>query len=142
MADRGRGGPRQPRNPAPVSTPGSGARTDGGAGSASQPLRVPSGGAYGERKAAIEQQQGAPLPDEGGAPSPSGGGGVPTGGAQPPGGLGGGVGMFDPTTRPDEAITTGISGTPGAPQLTSDELLRVMYRKRPSPYLARLLRDR
>ena len=27
-------------------------------------------------------------------------------------------------------------------QLTADELLRVMYAKRPSPYLARLLRDR
>ena len=136
MADRGRGGPRQPRNPAPVSTPGSGARTDGGAGSASQPLRVPSGGAYGERKAAIEQQQGAPLPDEGGAPSPSGGGGVPAGGAGSPMA----PGMFDSTNRPGESLTAGAV-TPGQNALDPDALLRLLYAKRPSPYLARLLRD-
>jgi hypothetical protein len=49
--------------------------------------------------------------------------------------------MFGPTNRPSEPITAG-QAQPGQRQLTSDELLRVMYAKRPSPYLARLLRDR
>ena len=139
MADRGRGGPRQPARPAPVSNPGSGARTDGGAGSKSQPLRVPAGGAYGERQAAEAQQAGAPMA-AGGAPSPAGGAGPGPAGGPPQ--AGGGPGMFGPTQRPTESITAGANGAPGEAQLTSDELLRVMYQKRPSPYLARLLRDR
>jgi hypothetical protein len=131
-----RGGPRQPANPAPVSNPGSGRRTDGGAGSKSQPLRVATGGAYGESKALTEQQQGAPLasgptPPSGGTPAPSGGGGGPAPS---------GPGLFGPTARPTESIMAGANGAPDQPQLTSDELLRVMYQKRPSPYLARLLR--
>ena len=136
MADRGRGGPRQPANPAPVSNPGSGARTDGGAGSKKQPLRIPTGGAYGQAKAATEQQQAAPMAagsPQGpppGAPAPQGGG-VP--GPTSPG-------MFGPTQRPTESIMAGANGAPEQPQMTSDELLRVMYAKRPSPYLARLLR--
>ena len=132
------GGPRQPANPAPVSNPGSGRRTDGGAGSKSQPLRVATGGAYGESKALTEQQQGAPMA-AGGPTGPTGGAAPgPAGGAAPPGG--GGAGLFGPTARPTESIMAGANGAPDQPQLTSDELLRVMYQKRPSPYLARLLR--
>ncbi len=136
MADRGRGGPRQPARPAAVSGPGAlSARTDGGAGSRTQPIRAASGGNYGEHGALESQQQGAPLPDESGGPpsaAPAGAGAAPSGG--PPG-------MFGPTNRPTEPITAG-QAQPGQQQLTADELLRLMYSKRPSPYLARLLRDR
>lgn len=135
MADRGRGGYRQPQRPAAVSPPGSGARTDGGAGSKSQPLRVASGGAYGERKAAVEQQQGAPLAVEAGV---SDGAGSPAPGGPAPSGMA--PGMFDPTNRPGESLTAGAV-TPGENALDPDALLRLLYAKRPSPYLARLLRD-
>ncbi len=133
----GRGGARQPNNPAAVSNPQSGARTDGGAGSKKQPIRVPTGGAYGEAKAATEQQQGAPI--AGGTVGPQGG----SGGEAPPGGGAGleGPGLFGPTKRPNEPITAGAMGLPDQPMLTSDELLRIIYSKRPSPYIARLLRD-
>ncbi len=133
----GRGGARQPQNPAAVSNPQSGARTDGGAGSKSQPLRVPTGGKYGEAKALTEQQQAAPLAAGSVGPEGPQGGGAPPGGGQPPQG----PGLFGPTQRPSEPITTGALGAPDQPMLTADELLRVMYRKRPSPYLARLIRD-
>lgn len=134
MTDR-RGGYRKPSNPAPVSNPRSGNRTDGGAG---QPTRVPSGGPYGARQASEDQQAAAPLaggstppatPEEGGPP----GGSVPSGSPD----------LFGPTRRPNESITAGAMPVgPGQPQLTSDELLRILYQKRPSSYLARLLRGR
>ncbi len=92
----GRGGYQQPKNPAAVSTPGSGRRTDGGAGSKKQPLRLPSGGAYGQRQAAQQQQQAAPL--AAGAVGPSGGGGGAP--AAPPIEQ---VGAFGPTQRPNES---------------------------------------
>lgn len=54
-----RGGYRQPGNPAPVSGPGAlSKRTDGGPG---QPVRAPSGGAYGARQELEQMQQGAPM---------------------------------------------------------------------------------
>jgi hypothetical protein len=135
MADRGRGGPRQPRNPAAVSAPGSGARTDGGAGSKSQPLRVPSGGGYGQRQAATGQQQGAPLAS-GGPATPSGG---------PPAGAGGQglppMDVFGPTSRPGESPTAGIGQeglfSPEDPDLP----IRIMYQMYPHPSLARLLEN-
>ena len=135
MADRGRGGPRQPAQPAAVSGPGAlSARTDGGAGSKRQPIRAASGGNYGEHGALESQQQGAPLPDESGG---SGGGASAGPSAAPSGGP---PGLFGPTNRPQEAITAGAI-TPGQNQLDPDSLLRLLYAKRPSPYLARLLRD-
>ena len=60
---RSRGGYRQPSKPAAVSGPGAlSARTDGGPGSAKQPVQRIPGVDYGEQKALTEQQQAAPLP--------------------------------------------------------------------------------
>ena len=62
---RSRGGYRQPNKPAAVSGPGAlSARTDGGAGSSTQPIRRIPGQQYGEGKALVEQQQAAPLPKD------------------------------------------------------------------------------
>jgi len=67
---RTRGGYRQPANPAPVSGPGAlSARTDGGPGSATQPIRRIPGVDYGEQQALSEQQAAAPLPAEPTVPS-------------------------------------------------------------------------
>jgi hypothetical protein len=131
MADRGRGGPRQPRNPAPVSNPGSGRRTDGGAGSQSQPLRVPSGGAYGERKALTEQQQGAPLGAGGPAAAPNRD--MISGANQPQP-----TGVFGPTERPMESNSAN-NMDPTAIENSPDAVLRQMYAVFPSPHIARLI---
>lgn len=57
-----RGGDRQPSNPAPVSGPGAlSRRTDGGPGDAKQPIRVPTGGDYGDATQLQKLQQSAPL---------------------------------------------------------------------------------
>ncbi len=127
----GRGGPRQPTNPAAVSGPGAlSARTDGGPGSKSQPLRVPTGGAYGETQAATEQQQAAPLA-AGGPVTSSAPGGAPGGvtGAAP--------GGFGPTQRPNEPITAGLPQQ--KPEMDSTAVLRAIYERYPSPYIAALL---
>ena len=131
----GHGGPRQPARPAAVSNPQSGNRTDGGAGSKSQPLRVASGGGYGERKALTEQQQGAPLAAEPSAPS---GGGPPTGGGGQAVSPDMGGGAFGPTQRPNEPIT---AGTAAAPQSVPDarKVLEAIYEAYPSPWIANLL---
>ena len=133
----GRGGYRQPANPAAVSNPQSGARTDGGAGSQSQPLRVPSGGAHGARQAAIQQQQGAPLA-AGGAGMPPGagpGGGAPGPGVLPPGMAGG---VFGPSTSPGMAGSDPID--PGTMMAQNPQMfLRVLATKFPHPALRRLV---
>lgn len=60
----GRGGPRQPERGAPVSGPGPlSQRTDGPQGG--QPVRVPTGGGYGEGVELAGLQEGAPLSDSG-----------------------------------------------------------------------------
>lgn len=87
-----RGGYRKPNNPAPVSGPGAlSRRTDGGAGSkqAMQEIRT---GKYGESKAIMEQQQGAPLA---GNPTPT-----PSVPKVP--------GLMEPTQRPQEPVTAGM----------------------------------
>jgi hypothetical protein len=125
------GGNRQPRNPAAVSNPGSGRRTDGGAGSKSQPLRVASGGAYGERQAAEAQQQAAPMPTSG-TPGP------PSGGAAPQG-VGPAGGVFGATERPGEPPTAGMMPRGQAVAQAPEEALRIMYSRFPHPTIARLL---
>jgi hypothetical protein len=136
-----RGGYQQPANPAPVSNPGSGARTDGGPGNARQPLRVASGQPHGARKASIEQQQGAPLA-VGGSSLPTGTG--PAG--QSPGGppvAGPPIppqGVFGPSTnQTDPASMSTVQ--PNTQPLPAEVVLQVMYQKRPSPWLARLLEN-
>jgi hypothetical protein len=94
-----RGGYRQPGNPAPVSGPGAlSKRTDGGPGK--QPVRVPSGGAYGERQELEQMQQAAPV-----SASPGGDVGAPQM-ADITAGL---VGFDAPTQMPDEPVTAGAA---------------------------------
>ena len=85
-----------PSNPAPVSGPGAlSQRTDGGPGD-KQPIRDVPGGAYGEGKEMREIQAGADMyaqPENPAPPMPGG--------------------MFDPSGKPDEPITSGINMGPG-----------------------------
>lgn len=123
----------QPKNPAPVSGPGKlSQRTDGGPGSGSQPIRVPTGGDYGAAKASEDQQRSAPL-SAGGAPT--GGGGVtPISPPSPDG-------VFGPTQRPGESPLAGI--TPGGDNPIAQDVdgyLRVLYSKFPHPAIHQLIR--
>lgn len=103
------GGYRQPSNPAPVSGPGAlSRRTDGGPGG-KQPVRVPTGGQYGDASQIRQDQQGAPL-----AASP-GGDVAPQ---VPPGLLAGlnlppGVSLAEGTTQPGVPVTDGAATGPG-----------------------------
>lgn len=119
------GGYRQPSSPAPVSGPGAlSKRTDGGPG---QPVRAPSGGAYGERKELEQLQQAAPL-------SASPGGDV---GAPPPVDVTEGlIGFGEPSQMPDEPVTAGagLGAGPGLealglPNQPADDIKRLL------PYL-------
>ncbi|MFF6988365.1 hypothetical protein [Streptomyces sp. NPDC010273] len=98
-----RGGYRQPANPAPVSGPGAlSQRTDGGP--AKQPVRVPSGGAYGDRQNLQQLQQAAPV-----GASPGGDVGSPQ-----PADVGANVIGFDqPTQQPDTPVTAGAPAGAG-----------------------------
>lgn len=132
-----RGGYRKPNNPAPVSVPGSGARTDGGPGDR-QPIRTATGQPYGTAGALAEQQRGAPLAV---ANEPAVGGTADQGSVRPQAAQAPGVvgpDPFGPSQRPSEP---GGFGEGGPEQLTAGQLLRIMYQKRPSPWIARLLDD-
>lgn len=92
------GGYRQPSSPAPVSGPGAlSKRTDGGPG---QPVRAPSGGAYGERQSLEQLQQSAPL-----SASPGGDVGAPA----PADVTEGLIGFGEPTQMPGEPVTAGAA---------------------------------
>lgn len=133
MADRGRGGYRAPARPAAVSNPQSGRRTDGGPAD-KQPIRTPTGGAYGEAAAMAAQQGAAPMVS--GAP-PQGGEGAAVAGI--PGMPQGPVDAFAPTQRMGEPATMGIPGT-GSQQIPdADMILRAIYQRYPSPWIAGLL---
>lgn len=94
-----RGGYRKPNNPAPVSGPGAlSRRTDGGAGS-KQAMKEIRTGKYGESKALMEQQQGAPMA---GNPTPN-----PMV-ASVPSPVPAIAGLMDPTQRPNEPVTAGM----------------------------------
>jgi hypothetical protein len=71
-APEGRGGYRQPNNPAPVSGPGMlSKRTDGGAiDGMTQPVQDYTGGSYGNNKSMRQQQEGADLFAEPATPEP------------------------------------------------------------------------
>ncbi len=133
----GRGGNQPPRNPAAVSNPQSGRRTDGGAGSKKQPLRAPAGGKYGERKATLDQQRGAPLAaGQASAPSPTMG--AVSGAPQPAVSGGDAGGIFGPTTQPQ---ATPQMGTPRQAMVEDPQMfLRVLYSEFPHPAIAALLR--
>lgn len=95
----GRGGYRRPSSPAPVSGPGSlSKRTD-----SHQPVRVPTGGQYGDAQAMQRTQQGAPMgASQGGdaAPMP----GLLAGLSLPEG-----VSGDAPTQQPDTPVTAGAA---------------------------------
>ena len=85
-----------PSNPAPVSGPGAlSQRTDGGPAD-KQPIRDMPGGEYGEGKEMQQIQAGADMYAQPGPEAPP-----------MPGG------MFDPTGRPTEPITSGVDMGPG-----------------------------
>lgn len=132
-----------PSKPAPVSGPGAASRrTDGGPGSSTQPIRVPTGGAYGEAKALEAQQRGAPLaaePTGSTVPStpPAGAGGSPSSTPVLPA-MGGGV--FGPSERPSEPITQGIPRQAQGMKPDADAMLRELYRQFPHPQILALIR--
>lgn len=127
--NRGRGGNRPPANPAPVSLPQSGARTDG---PATQPVREFEAQRHGQRTALREQQQAAPL-----QAGPQGAPGGPVGGPPPPD-------LFRGTERPDEdpsALATNREADmrPSVFPEDPDMLLRVLNNIAPHPDIERLL---
>ena len=128
-----RGGYRKPARPAAVSVPQSGARTDGGPAD-KQPMRVASGGAYGERQAAEDQQRGAPM--AAGGPSAPGPGGPPAG-SPGPGPTGGGA--FGPSQMPNEPNIAGASQEQDMMARNPQAVLRVLYSRFPHPSIARLI---
>lgn len=131
---RGRsGGYRTPSEPAPVSLPGAGSeRTDSGPRPPTQPIRVASGGAYGTRQALEAQQRAVPLPTDPGLASPGAGRGRGTPAAAPTP-L---VDPFGPSRRPTEPGNRGVAAPA---QLDAFALLRMLYSKRPSPWLAEMM---
>lgn len=102
-----RGGYRQPNNPAPVSGPGAlSRRTDGGGPGNQQPVRVPTGGSYGEASQLMNLQQQAPL---GASP---GGGDLNL--SQLLGGAESGTPFGAPTDQPSVPVTDGAALGAGA----------------------------
>lgn len=98
----GHGGPRTPNSPAPVSGPGSlSKRTDGPPGGGHQPIRVPTGGQYGDAQALQQVQQGAPMAQSPGGQAP---GGLLAGLKLPPG-----ASLADPSNQPDTPVTAGAA---------------------------------
>lgn len=100
-----RGGERTPSRPAPVSGPGALARrTDGGPG---QPIRVPTGGSYGEAQSLEQLQRAAPLSSSPGGETPET---TPGGGGAAPVQV---TGFDAPTQQPGVPVTAGASLGPG-----------------------------
>ncbi len=123
------GGPRTPRNPAPVSGPGKmSRRTDG------QVQAPMTGMAYGENSDFNDMQSSAPM--KASAPmamSPQG--------AMPQGPQG--TALFSPTARPDEPVTAGSAVGPGdspQPQAPARELFQADARAL-APFLPSLMRS-
>lgn len=100
----GHGGSRTPSSPAPVSGPGAlSKRTDGGPG---QPVRVPTGGQYGDATQLAQLQKAAPLAASGGdqaAPGLLAGLSIPTGPA-----------FGAPSMQPATPVTDGAPSGAGA----------------------------
>ena len=126
MSSPGPGGYQAPARPAPVSGPGAlSARTDGGP---QQGVVALPDAKYGENKAFVDQQQGAPLsktPNQPTAPVSAGAG--PGGPPSDPGmGMGAPapldlVHMAAPTGRPNEPVTAGAAlGAGPGPAPTPD----------------------
>lgn len=123
-----------------------------------QAVTVAPAAQYGQRQAAMAQQQAIPLPKRvgeqiaGGSPpasTPPGSGSstTPAGGAlsDVPGGIPAGLGYHDPTARPNEPVTAGLSSGPGpgpSPTIHRDpetDALRTIYTMHPSNDLLALI---
>lgn len=108
---QGRGGYQQPSSPAPVSGPGAlSKRTDGPKGGGQgQPIRVPTGGTYGQAQDLQQLQQSAPLAESGGGDA-----GLLAGMDLPQG-----PGFGEPTQQPDTPVTAGadLGAGPGSDAL-------------------------
>jgi hypothetical protein len=126
----GHGGPRTPNSPAPVSGPGAlSKRTDGPQGGGRQPIRVPTGGQYGDAQQLQQLQQGAPLAQSGGGQSQPG----LLAGLQLPQG----ASLADPSAEPGTPVTAGaaLGAGPGLEALglpqQQDEDLRQLLKNLP-----------
>jgi len=51
------------------------------------------------------------------------------------------AGVFGPTTMPGQSLMTGVANTPGQAPPDSKAVLRAIYDKYPSPWIAKLLND-
>lgn len=121
------GGYRQPSNPAPVSGPGALSRRTDGPQGGGQPVRAPSGGAYGERQELEQLQQGAAL-----SATPGGDVGAPT----PADVTEGLIGFGEPSQMPDEPVTAGAAlgagpglealGLPNQPSEDAKQLIKYL----------------
>lgn len=101
-----KGGYRQPGSPAPVSGPGAlSKRTDGPQGGGRQPVRVPTGGQYGQATQLQQLQQGAPVAASPGGDQVQALQGLP---------IPEGPGAFAPSDQPDVPVTDGAASGPGA----------------------------
>jgi hypothetical protein len=108
------GGYRQPGSPAPVSGPGAlSKRTDGPQGGGNQPVRVPTGGQYGDAQASRQAQQGAPMAES------AGGGQPPQAGLLAGLSLPQGASLADPSSQPGVPVTAGadLGAGPGSDAL-------------------------
>ena len=116
------------RRPA-VSGPGAlSQRTDLAPGG--QPVRVASGGAYGDRKRLESQQSAAPLASRANPTAPA---------RVTPAATAAAPTAFGPTQYPSEAPNAGTFQRSSVLPEDPDMLLRVMYQINPNPYLLRLL---
>ena len=131
-----RGGPRQ-------GTPGVSYPNRSDMRQPKVPVQGYTGGAYGSRVRQEEAQRAVPMA----APPPTPGQAAPVQAAvaagPPPGGLGS---LLDPTARPDEPLTAGLSTGPGpGPEVLSArgdpdaDYLRAIYRAHPTAALRSIL---
>jgi hypothetical protein len=93
--------PTAPQNNTGISATGGAGSKDG------QPTRYIAGGKYGEGKALMEQQQGAPMASAPSASAPSMPSNMATAQGNPIGTL------MDPSNNPSEPITAGVDFGPG-----------------------------
>lgn len=140
-----------PRGGARTGTPGTQYpnRTD-----LQQPIKVTSAAQYGDRQEKVASQTAVRIPRNvgeqiaGGAPPaagnppPVGSGGTP---GEVPGGTPSGLGYHDPTARPNEPVTAGLSTGAGpgpSPTMHRDpetDALRTIYQMHPSNDLLALI---
>lgn len=138
-----RGGHRIPNDPAPVSAPQSGARTDGGPGSSRTPHKFqPAGGEpYGRGQQLDALASAAPVAGDAttGVARPSATARPDRSSRAAPSPLSP-DGIFGPTQEPNVPIGSDVVA-PDPQLLDADTVLALLYQAYPSPWLTRLRRD-